>query len=68
MTKDLWEYRSKKMRCETCMFFVAKIDETGIGRCRRNAPTLKGWPAIFPADWCGDHKLYLPIPLENANA
>jgi len=28
-----------------------------LGRCRRNAPTMKGWPAIFEGDWCGDHKL-----------
>jgi hypothetical protein len=26
-------------------------------RCRRRAPTLDGWPAVFPDDWCGDHKL-----------
>jgi len=26
-------------------------------RCRKHAPTLNGWPAIFPDDWCGDHKL-----------
>ena len=28
-----------------------------LGRCRRHAPTLGGWPAIYDADWCGDHKL-----------
>ena len=28
-----------------------------LGRCRRNAPTMKGWPALFDNDWCGDHKL-----------
>ena len=28
-----------------------------IGRCRKNAPTIKGWPAVFVNDWCGDHKI-----------
>lgn len=28
-----------------------------IGRCRKHAPTLNGWPAVFGDDWCGDHKL-----------
>ena len=53
------------MRCATCMFFVEKVVERStegpadktIGRCRRHAPTLQGWPAVFTTDWCGDHKL-----------
>lgn len=28
-----------------------------IGRCRRNAPTMKGFPVVFEADWCGEHRL-----------
>ncbi len=28
-----------------------------LGRCRLHGPTLKGWPAVFENDWCGDHKL-----------
>jgi len=28
-----------------------------LGRCRRHAPTLSGWPAVFVNDWCGDHKI-----------
>jgi len=28
-----------------------------LGRCRRHAPTLSGWPAVFVNDFCGDHKL-----------
>lgn len=28
-----------------------------LGRCRRRAPTMNGYPAIFQTDWCGDHKL-----------
>jgi len=28
-----------------------------LGRCRRHAPTLGGWPAVYSPDWCGDHKL-----------
>ena len=60
---DNWKHRSKGMRCQTCMYFVEKIllDEAGdrdrLGRCRRHAPTMSGWPVIFVSDWCGDHKL-----------
>jgi len=28
-----------------------------VGRCRRHAPTMSGWPVMFQTDWCGDHKL-----------
>lgn len=28
-----------------------------LGRCRRHAPTMNGYPATFESDWCGDHKL-----------
>ena len=28
-----------------------------LGRCRRHAPTMSGWPVMFVNDWCGDHKL-----------
>ncbi len=48
------------MRCQTCMYFVPKADEgevVQIGRCRKHAPTLDGWPVMMVDDWCGDHKL-----------
>lgn len=68
---DPWRHRSKGMRCETCMFYVKKApvdqprehtllrhdDATELGRCRRHAPTMRGYPAVFVTDWCGDHKL-----------
>jgi len=28
-----------------------------VGRCRRYAPTMNGYPVCFDEDWCGDHKL-----------
>jgi hypothetical protein len=28
-----------------------------IGRCRRHAPTMTGYPVVYETDWCGDHKL-----------
>jgi hypothetical protein len=31
--------------------------DTEVGRCRRHAPTMSGWPVMFASDWCGDHKL-----------
>ena len=61
--KDPWKHRSAEMKCRTCMYYVKKEsshDVAGsmeIGRCRRNAPTMKGYPVVYPKDWCGEHKL-----------
>ena len=66
---DNWKHRATNMRCATCMYFVPKIpsdkserimveDEIPVvGRCRRRAPTMNGWPVMFEDDWCGEHKL-----------
>lgn len=60
---DPWKHRSKGMSCSTCMWYVVKVASTGagegrtLGRCRRHAPTMNGYPVVFDADWCGDHKL-----------
>lgn len=63
---DPWKHRQANMRCGTCMWFVLKTPASGshatptnarLGRCRRHAPTLSGYPAVFTNDWCGDHKL-----------
>lgn len=69
-TQDPWRHRSDNMKCKTCMWFVPKIaskDPRGdgsfekpvfdMGRCRRHAPTMNGYPVVFVNDWCGDHKL-----------
>ncbi len=53
-SKDPWAHRSKGMRCESCMWFAPKGK---LGRCRRRAPTMNGYPVVFTTDWCGDHKL-----------
>lgn len=63
--QDPWKHRSQGMQCRTCMWFVVKQSDgrdvgstTGaIGRCRRHAPTMSGFPTVFEKDWCGDHKL-----------
>lgn len=55
--KDPWMHRSQGMKCGTCMWFVAKAPVQSFGRCRRHAPTMTGYPAVFATDWCGDHKL-----------
>lgn len=67
MTDDHWKNRSTRMRCATCMWYVAKNPPSGVpdeflyplslGRCRRHAPTMSGYPVVYEADWCGDHKL-----------
>ena len=53
---DPWAHRTELMRCATCMWFVAK-GPSELGRCRRHAPTISGYPVVFGSDWCGDHKL-----------
>lgn len=58
LMNDPWAHRSEGMHCRTCMWFIEKIGGTsGIGRCRRHAPTMNGYPVVFRHDWCGDHKL-----------
>jgi Pyruvate/2-oxoacid:ferredoxin oxidoreductase delta subunit len=58
---DPWIHRSKNMLCRTCMYYCPKAIEnqvdTMVGRCRRHAPTMSGYPVVMPNDWCGDHKL-----------
>ncbi len=57
---DHWENRRDNMVCATCIFFVLKRNQDPkgqIGRCRKRAPTLGGYPVVYKADWCGDHKL-----------
>lgn len=62
---DPWQHRSEGMTCRTCMWFAPKAstlatrpDPRGtIGRCRRHAPTMNGYPVVFTSDWCGDHKM-----------
>lgn len=68
--EDRWIHRGKHMNCGTCMWYVPKaplpggpdsdvnaIAEPLLGRCRRHAPTMSGWPVMFLTDWCGDHKI-----------
>lgn len=59
---DNWRHRSTLMRCATCMWYMPKephnkTTKQELGRCKRHAPTLNGFPVVFCADWCGDHKL-----------
>lgn len=56
-TLDPWEHRSEHMRCKTCVWSVLKKPSKKVGRCRRHAPMMNGFPVIFTNDWCGDHRL-----------
>ena len=59
-TNDPWVHRSTGMRCFTCIWYVPKMvghDESEIGRCRKHAPTMGGYPVVYMTDWCGDHRL-----------
>lgn len=62
MMEDNWKGRDVNMTCSTCRFYVKKASSNGsnlkeIGRCRRHAPTMTGFPVMFLTDWCGDHKI-----------
>ena len=52
---DNWKHRGTNMKCSSCMWYSPKLGE--IGRCRRHAPTMNGYPVVYKQDWCGDHKL-----------
>lgn len=64
---DPWAHRDVSMRCRTCMWYVPKrelasrsidpLSTATVGRCRRHAPTMGGYPVVYGSDWCGDHKL-----------
>lgn len=61
---DPWQHRSDAMKCKTCMYCAPKrppmnlVVQRPVGRCRRHAPTMNGYPVVFVLeDWCGDHKL-----------
>ena len=62
---DPWVHRSTAMKCRTCMWFLEKKRTVHapntvypiFGRCRKRAPTMGGYPAVYNYDWCGDHKL-----------
>lgn len=61
---DVWD-RKTGFCCGTCMYFVPKKknntdpeEQNQLGRCRRHAPTMAGYPATYAEnDWCGDHKI-----------
>lgn len=64
--EDPWIHRAMGMRCSTCIWFVKKEPapmiaqhpgQHEIGRCRRHAPTVGGYPVVYKSDWCGDHRL-----------
>ena len=62
-----WEYRGTGMKCRTCIWFVPKTrigtsnsdvnPLAQVGRCRRHAPTMSGYPVVYMIDWCGDHRI-----------
>lgn len=54
---DNWKHRSAGMKCESCMYFVLKTGEGGLGRCRKNAPTNTGFVPVYTDDWCGQHRM-----------
>lgn len=53
--KDNWENRQDNMMCIKCMHYSPK--KNSVGRCRRHAPAMVGFPVVFDTDWCGDFRL-----------
>lgn len=69
LVDDNWRHRSAGMLCRTCISFVPKVVEgvhfprpapgegmerpPVLGRCRKHAPTMQGFPVVFETDWCG---------------
>lgn len=52
---DKWD-RKTDFCCASCAYYAPK--NPGIGRCRRHAPTMAGYPVVYPYnDWCGDHRV-----------
>ncbi|WP_338102546.1 hypothetical protein [Methanolapillus millepedarum] len=59
-TTDNWAGRKTGMVCKTCVFYVPKKDSQGtekLGRCRASPPTMRGFPVVYPTDWCGGHRI-----------
>ena len=57
---DRWA-NTRSFMCDTCMYFSGLKPGSPVGRCRRHAPSVsEGWPAVYPEDWCGDHKMGSP--------
>ena len=63
---DPWADRSSGMKCRTCVWFVPKVNQglyamkpeaPIVGRCRRHAPSMGGYPVVYQTDWCGDHRV-----------
>lgn len=55
MSVDRWDEKTN-FCCRNCRFYSPKAND--LGRCRRNAPTMGGFPVVFAEDdWCGEHKL-----------
>lgn len=63
-SNDPWSNRSSGMKCSTCVWFAPKFSNAPVkpehkvvGRCRRHAPTMSGYPVVYQDDWCGDHRI-----------
>src|SRR4051794_27586864 len=41
--------------CSTCIYFCPRGGPNGSGQCRRRSPSVKGFPAAKPTNWCGEH-------------
>ena len=42
--------------CKNCRWFLRKQD-TPVGRCRKYASIMDGFPGVMEDDWCGDFRL-----------
>lgn len=56
-TKDNFDYSPGRILTQGEPATPPKFIGRTIGRCRRRAPTMNGYPVVFSDDWCGDHKI-----------
>ena len=57
---EIEKWNRNRLKCFNCIFFEGKEDATGfiqVGRCIRNAPTIRGFPIMLPNQYCGEHRL-----------
>lgn len=53
--KDKWDQVTGYC-CSSCRYYSPK--DNSLGRCRRNAPSMGGYPVVYSeSDWCGEHKI-----------
>jgi hypothetical protein len=58
LTKGPFESTLIAQELDKMTLAIKYVDRSyDLGRCRRHAPNVSGFPVVFVNDWCGDHRL-----------